>query len=163
MSFTSTGVVITVGNDPVVPKGMSACKGKYLANIIQPNIPDDYDTYWNGGTAENACKWGEIEPTRGEYNWSGADAAYNYVTERNMIFRYHAALWASQYPRWLLELSTEEAKAAIINHMKLIAERFPLTDQIDLLNEQLGNHQRDNQKFRELLGGQGTTEDDYES
>ena len=145
VSFTSVGVIITVGDDDVIPKGLSACKGKYLANIIQQNIPDNYDTYWIGGPNKKWCP-----------------NAYKYITERHMAFRYHAAIWASQYPRWLLELSTEDAKAAIINHMKLIAERFPLADQIDLLNEQLGNHQRDNQKFRELLGGPETTENDYD-
>ena len=78
-----------------------------------------------------------------------------------MSFRYHAGLWASQYPSWLLTLSTEEAKAAVVAHLKLIAERYPLADQIDLLNEQLGAHQKDNQKFRDLFGGKGTKENDY--
>ena len=160
-SFTSTGVIITVGTKDVTPKGMSAGKGKYLANIRQLSESVNYDQYWNGVTSENSCKWGSIEPTRGVYNWGNADLAYNYAKERNMMFRYHAGIWASQYPTWLLSLTTEEAKAAVVKHLTIIAARFPLADQIDLLNEQLYSHQRDNQKFRELLGGSGTKANDY--
>lgn len=161
VSFTSTGVIITVGSNDVISKGMSAGKGKYLANIRQPVESINYDKYWNGVTAENLCKWGSVEAIKDKYNWSGADSAYNYAKSRNMMFRYHAGVWASQYPAWLLKLTTEEAKAKVIEHLKNIAARFPLADQIDLLNEQLHKHQRDNQKLRDLFGGQGTKENDY--
>ncbi len=70
--------------------------------------------------------------------------------------------WALQYPRWLLTRSPKKAKVAIIKQMNFIAQRFPYADQIDLLNEQLDDHQSNNQKFRELLGGPGTTEIDYD-
>ena len=161
VSFTSTGVIVTVGAEDVQPLGLSAGKGKYLANIYQGSAPVNFTTYWNGLTSENACKWGSIEPNRGNYNWRGADAAYNFAKENHMVFRYHAGLWASQYPSWLLKLPMDEAKAAVVAHLKLIAERFPLADQIDLLNEQLGTHQKDNQKFRDLFGGPGTKEEDF--
>lgn len=161
VSFTSTGVLITVGTKEVTPKGISANKGKYLANIRQRSESFNYDGYWNGVTSENACKWGSVEATRGNYQWEGADQVYNYAKENNMMFRFHAAIWASQYPAWLLTLTTEEAKAAIVNHLKTIAARYPFADQIDLLNEQLRNHQKDNQKFRDLLGGKGTKNDDF--
>ena len=161
VSFTSVGVIVRVGANKVVPAGLSAGKGKYLANIYQSKDEPEYEKYWNGVTAENACKWGTIEPVRGEYKWENADKAYNYAVSRNMVFRYHAGVWASQYPQWLLTLSKEEARAEIIKYLNAIAERFPLADQIDLLNEQLFKHQKDNQKFRELLGGPGTKETDF--
>lgn len=161
VSFTSVGVIINVGAADVVAKGLSAGKGKYLANIFPARVGANYDTYWNGVTAENACKWGMVEAIRGQYTWQVADNAYKYATERNMIFRYHAGVWASQFPQWLVTLTTTEARAEVTRHLTAIAERFPLADQIDLLNEQLFKHQKDNQKFRELLGGPGTAENDY--
>jgi GH35 family endo-1,4-beta-xylanase len=161
VSFTSAGVIISAGSKEVASKGLSAGKGKYLANIRQYTESVNYDTYWNGVTAENACKWGSVEATRGQYNWDGADKAYNYAKERNMVFRYHAGVWASQYPQWLLPLTTDEARAEVVRYLTAIAARFPLADQIDLLNEQLLQHQKDNQKFRELLGGPGTKANDY--
>jgi GH35 family endo-1,4-beta-xylanase len=160
VSFSSVGVVVTVGTKNIVPAGLSAGKGKYLANIYQRS-DSNYARYWNGVTSENACKWGSVEAIRGQYQWEGADRAYNYAASGHMMFRYHAGIWASQYPQWLLTLTTEEARAEVVRHLTAIAERFPLADQIDLLNEQLFNHQKDNQKFRELLGGPGTAENDY--
>jgi len=160
-AFTSVGVIVNVGKAEVVAKGISAGKGKYLANIFPGRVGANYETYWNGVTAENACKWGMVEAARGQYTWQGADNAYNYAKERNMMFRYHAGVWASQFPQWLVTLTTDEARAEVTRHLTAIAERFPLADQIDLLNEQLFKHQKDNQKFRELLGGPGTKEQDY--
>lgn len=153
VSFTSVGVIITVGTNNVTQRGMSACKGKYLANIIagSPNV--NYNTFWNGVTAENACKWGSVEGTRNSFNWGGANTCYNYAKNNNLMFRYHAALWAAQYPSWLLNLSTADAKMETVQYMTAIAANFPLADQIDVLNEQVGNHQADNQKFRNLFGG----------
>jgi len=153
VAFTSVGVIITVGTADVTPRGMSANKGKYLANIIANSANINYNTYWNGVTAENSCKWGSVEGTRNIMNWNGADVSYNYAKNNNMMFRYHAALWAAQYPSWLLGLSTADARAEVVEYMKAIAARYPLIDQIDVLNEQLGNHQADNQKFRDLFSG----------
>jgi len=157
VSFTSTGVIITVGNSNVTPKGMSACKGKYLANIIPGAVQPKYNEYWNGVTAENNCKWGPVEGTRDQFNWNGADLCYNHAKNNNMMFRYHAGVWASQYPSWLTSLSTADAKAEVIEYLQAIAQRYPLTDQIDVLNEQLRSHQADNQKFRDLFGGATNT------
>jgi GH35 family endo-1,4-beta-xylanase len=161
VSFTSTNVIVTVGKDDVKNIGLSANKGKYLANIHQRRPSINYTTYWNGVTSENACKWESTEATRDVFTWGGADSSYNFAKNHHMLFRFHAALWASQYPKWLLNLTTEEAKEEVIENLKAIGERFPLADQIDVLNEQLSNHQRDNQKFRELFGGPGTKSNDY--
>jgi GH35 family endo-1,4-beta-xylanase len=153
VTFTSAGVVITVGTSNVTQRGMSACKGKYLANIISGSAQVNYNTYWNGVTAENSCKWGSVEGTRDVMNWNGADVAYNHAKNNKLMFRYHAAVWAAQYPKWILDLSTADARAEVVEYMEAISARYPLIDQIDVLNEQLGNHQADNQKFRNLLGG----------
>lgn len=153
VSFTSVGQIITVGANNVSPKGMSSCKGKYLANIIAGSPNTQFNTLWNGITSENSCKWGSVEGNRNVMNWGGADVSYNQAKNNNMMFRYHAAVWAAQYPSWILNLSTADAKAEIVQYMEAIAARYPLIDQIDVLNEQLGNHQADNQKFRNLLGG----------
>jgi GH35 family endo-1,4-beta-xylanase len=155
VSFTSVGNIITVGTNNVTQRGLSACKGKYLANIIagSPNV--NYNTYWNGVTAENSCKWGSVEGTRNSFNWGGADVCYNHAKNNNLVFRYHAAVWAAQYPGWLFtnNLTMAQARAEIVQYMEAIAARYPLMDQIDVLNEQLDNHQADNQKLRNLLGG----------
>ena len=153
VSFTSTGVIITVGSNSVTQSGMSACKGKYLANAIAntPNV--NYNAYWNGVTSENSCKWGSVENIRNTFNWTRANKCYNHAKENNLMFRYNAVVFASQYPAWLLLLKTEQAKTEVVEYMTAIADTFPLTDQIDVLNDQIGNHQANNQQFRNLFGG----------
>jgi len=89
VSFTSVGVIITVGTKDVKPMGLSAGKGKYVANIYQRSDGLNYDQYWNGVTSENSCKWETTEATRDQFNWQGADKAYAYATSRNIVFRYH--------------------------------------------------------------------------
>lgn len=163
VTFTSVGVVITVGTTNVTQRGMSACKGKYLANII-PNAPQiNYNTYWNGVTAENSCKWGPVEGTRDQFNWGGADVSYNHAKNNNMMFRYHALMWASQYPSWFKNLSSvAEAREEALEYMTAVAQRYPLTDQVDVINEQLAGHQTDNPVFERLLGGTGSTGYDWQ-
>jgi len=153
VSFTSTGVIITVGNEDVTPIGMSACKGKYLANTIAKAPPSNFNRYWNGVTSENGCIWQSVENIRNSFNWVNADVSYNYAKDHHLLFRYHAVIMAQQYPAWLPLLKTNDAKTEVVEYMTAIADHFPLADQVDVLNDQLGNHQANNQMFRNLFGG----------
>ena len=166
--FTSAGVIITVGITPVVSIGLSAGKGKYLANIIPSNVRSDFNNYWNGVTAENSCKWGSVESTRDAMNWTAADRAYNHAKNNYLPFRYHALAWGSQYPSWIKTLSPADFQAEMEEYMAAIAERFPLIDQIDVLNENMyintynkQEHAAGTPYFREGLGGAGETGYDW--
>lgn len=166
--FISAGVLITVGSSPVTRTGMSAGKGKYLANIIKSSVPADYNYYWNGVTAENSCKWGSVESNRDVMNWSTADKAYNHAKDNHMSFRYHAIVWGSQYPSWIVGLSPTDFQAEMEEYMAAIAERYPLIDQIDVLNENMyintwnkEEHAEGTPYFRDGLGGPGVTGYDW--
>lgn len=156
-TFTSVGVIITVGTNNVTQRGLSACKGKYMAGLHQNQFLVNFTQLFNGASTENACKWGSVEGTRDVFNWGGADKGYNDAMNNNMMFRYHAILWASQYPSWLFGLSTADARAEVVEYIKAVAARFPKADQVDVLNEQLFTHQKDNQKLRDLMSGKANT------
>jgi len=165
--FTSAGVVITVGNESSISAGLSAGKGKYLANINGFNR-SDYMTYWNGVTAENSCKWGSVEGTRDVMNWTNADKVYNYAKDNHLSFRYHALAWGSQYPLWIKDLSPAEFQAEMEEYMSAVAMRYPLIDQIDVLNENMylntwnkQEHAEGTPYFRAGLGGPGVTGYDW--
>lgn len=168
-TFTSAGVLLKVGQEPVTNKGISAGKGKYLANILAtPSARPDYLKLWNGVTAENAHKWGSIEGTRNQMNWWQADGIYNYAKDNNLMFRYHAIAWGSQYPRWLENLDPEEFQAEIEEYMSEMAKRYPYLDQIDVLNENMylntwngQEHAAGTPFFRAGLGGPGETGYDW--
>jgi GH35 family endo-1,4-beta-xylanase len=168
-TFTSSGVLFTVGQEPVISLGMSAGKGKYLGNILaSQNVRSDYLEYWNGVTAENAHKWGSIEGTRDQMNWWQADGIYNVAEDNHLMFRYHAIAWGSQYPRWIENLEPAEFQAEIEEYMAAIADRYPYMDQIDVLNENMHLNTWNDQEhaagtpyFREGLGGVGETGYDW--
>lgn len=168
-TFTSAGVLFSVGQEPVISKGMSAGKGKYLANILASStVRPDYLTYWNGVTAENAHKWGSIERTRDQMNWWQADGIYNFAQQNHLMFRYHAIAWGSQYPQWLENLEPEEFQAEIEEYMAEIAARYPHVDQFDVLNENMymntwngQEHAAGTPYFRAGLGGPGETGYDW--
>jgi Glycosyl hydrolase family 10/Bacterial Ig domain len=98
----SAGVKVVVGAAAPTARGLSANKGKYLANIIAGNVPQNYNTYWNGVTAENDCKWGSVERSRDVMSWTGADRSFNHAKNNNLMFRYHALAWGNQYPCWAI-------------------------------------------------------------
>jgi GH35 family endo-1,4-beta-xylanase len=168
-SFTSAGVLLKVGEEPVVSRGISAGKGKYLANILASStVRSDYLKYWNGVTAENAHKWGSVERVRNVMNWGQADNIYNFAKNNHLMFRYHAIAWGSQYPQWLEALEPDDFQAEIEEYMAAMAARYPYMDQIDVLNENLylntwnrQEHAAGTPYFRAGLGGPGETGYDW--
>lgn len=163
VSFTSAGQYVTAGTKDPTAIGMSAGRGKYLANIVASSPGQKYTEYWNGATAENACKWGSVEGTRDSYSWTGAEVVYNFAKNNNLMFRYHAIAWGNQTPAWLEGLQTNQTdfKAELEEYITLIASRYKYVDQVDVLNEQIGTHAPNTPWFRAGLGGAGTTGYDW--
>ena len=165
--FTSAGVIITVGTATQTSIGLSAGKGKYIANLNGYNR-SDFMNYWNGVTSENSCKWGSVEATRDVMNWTNADKAYNFAKNNHLSFRYHALVWGSQYPAWIKNLSPADFQAEVDEYMAAIAARYPLIDQIDVLNENIylnswdkKEHAEGTPYFRAGMGGPGVTGYDW--
>lgn len=52
-------------------------------------------------TPENEMKWQVVEPTRGTYDWSGADRLVRFAEGHRQLVRGHTLLWHSQLPDWL--------------------------------------------------------------
>jgi GH35 family endo-1,4-beta-xylanase len=175
---TSAGVIVTVGTTAALSQGLSACKGKYLGNIIAGAVPNNYSSLWNGITAENNTKWGVVESTRDVMNWAGANVAYNYAKNNHLMFRYHAFAWGNQFPTWAISandpvnpnnpnankllLSPVEFQEEMEEYMAAVATQFPNgIDQIDVLNENLRTHAPATAAFRTGLGGAGATGYDW--
>ena len=171
LAFTSAGVLLTVGADAVVKRGISAGKGKYLANVVgYGGVRSDFLQYWNGVTAENGSKWGVVEGTKDVMNWANSDVVYYLAESNNLSYRYHAIAWGSQYPSWIENLSTDVTafRAEMEEYMAAIAERYRYIDQLDVLNENLSintyngkEHAAGTPFFRAGLGGPGVTGYDW--
>lgn len=117
---------------------IAKCKGKYFGNVIGSSVPTTYSELWNQVTPENGTKWGVVEATKGEYDWTEADLCYNWAKENNALFKFHTFVWGSQMPDWVDSATTEELTESIENFMIAAAEHFePMggLDFIDVLNE----------------------------
>lgn len=126
---------------------------KFLGNIIPNDVPANFDTYWNQVTPENSGKWGSVEYSRNNMNWSNLDKAYNHAKNKGYPFKYHTFVWGSQEPSWITSLSQSNQKAEMEEFMQAVANRYADIDYIDVVNEAL--HAPSN--IREALGGSGTT------
>ena len=140
---------------------------KFLGNITTSYNVDagggvpKYYTLWNQITCENESKWSSVEGSRGNFNWSGADRAFNYAKQHNFTYKFHALVWGAQYPGWLDNLPAGERFAAMtnwFNHAKAQYETLPM---IDVVNEAVGMHQQGNPMIKETLGGGGKTGYDW--
>jgi GH35 family endo-1,4-beta-xylanase len=133
---------------------------KFLGNITtNGQIRSDFGTYWNQITAENECKWGSIEGTRGVYNFKGCNDAYMWAKNNGGHFKFHALVWGSQYPKWLESLSADDTKKAITDWFDAVKKQFPDLEMIDVVNEAIrtGTNQYHsgytNTKIIQALGG----------
>lgn len=133
---------------------------KFLGNITTNGaVRSDFGTYWNQITAENECKWGSVEGTRGTYNFKGCKDAYNWAKNNGGHFKFHALVWGSQYPNWLANLSTDDTKKAITAWFDAVKTNFPDLEMIDVVNEAIRTGTNsyhsgyEKTKIREALGG----------
>lgn len=140
---------------------------KFLGNITTRGGVDagngvpSYYTLWNQITCENESKWASVEGTKGSYNWSGADRAFNYAKNHNFTYKFHALVWGSQYPSWLENLSPKDRLSAMTKWFDKAKEKYNTLPMIDVVNEAVGNHQPGNPMMKETLGGGGKTGFDW--
>ena len=140
---------------------------KFLGNITtRGNVEagggvPSYYTLWNQITCENESKWSSVEGNRGNFNWTGAERAFNYAKQHNFTYKYHALVWGAQYPGWLESLSPKNRFAALTNWFDHAKAKFKTLPMIDVVNEAVGRHQDGNPMMKETLGGGGKTGYDW--
>jgi arabinoxylan arabinofuranohydrolase len=116
--------------------------GFFVGNITtNGQVRSDFIQYWDQITPENEGKWGQVEPNRDQYNWSGLDRAYNYAMQNNIPFKQHTFIWGAQAPTWINSLSATEQAAEIEEWIRDYCARYPRTAMIDVVNEAIPGHQ----------------------
>jgi len=129
---------------------------KFLGNVHSGGPPaPSFDTYWNQVSPENAGKWGSVEGSRDVYSWSGLDQAYNYALGRGIPYRHHCLVWGQQQPSWITSLDSASQAEEVEEWIRLVGERYPRIDFVDVVNEPLPGHNP--AQYRNALGGSGAT------
>ena len=146
---------------------VSTNPNKFLGNITTRGSVEagggvpSYYKLWNQITCENESKWSSVEGSRGNFNWGGANNAFNYAKQHNFTYKYHALVWGAQYPSWLESLSARERFAALTNWFDHAKAQYNTLPMIDVVNEAVGMHQQGNPMMKETLGGGGKTGYDW--
>lgn len=127
-------------------------KSKYLGSCAA-SIRSDFTKYWNQVTAENAGKWASVEGTRDVYNWAPLDNIYNFAVSNGIRYRHHNLVWGQQQPSWITSLDSATQRAQVEEWIRLVGERYPKMDFIDVVNEPLNAPAA----YKNALGGNGAT------
>ena len=125
--------------------------------------------------AENTMKPEPITPSEGIYNWSNADALFDYAEANDMKMRYHTLVWHSQTPNWLFldengnEMVDETNPEKRIANKELLLQRMRTyiteivnrykgrVDSWDVVNEVISDDPNDpdglrNSKWQQITG-----------
>ncbi|GAB3142587.1 endo-1,4-beta-xylanase [Micromonospora sonneratiae] len=140
LTATAVAAVVTLAAAVAVPtladaattlKSLADAKGKDIGFALDPNRLSETaykniaDTEFNLVVAENAMKWDATEPSRGSFNWSGADQVANYATTSGKRLYGHTLVWHSQLPDWVSNLtSATELRTAMVDHINGVAGRY---------------------------------------
>lgn len=81
---------------------------------------------FNTVTPENALKFNVLSPSRGEYDFSAADAVVHFAESHNMQVRGHPLLWYAQLPKWLVNAkpTRSELVEILISHVTRVVSRY---------------------------------------
>lgn len=154
----SPPVLIPIYEGPPLATG----KPKFLGCAYSTAQAENFESYWNKVTPENAGKWGSVEGTRDVMNWGALDAAYDLAKDNGFAFHFHVLIWGAQQPSWIDTLSDEDKLAEITEWFQAVADRYPDIEYLEVVNEPLPNHnppdgQSGRANYKSALGGNGST------
>src|SRR5262249_48286796 len=75
-------------------------------------------------TPEFEMKWGQIERVRGQRTYGPADAIVDFAAAHGMRVKGHALVWHGDSPAWLESLQSDEARAALQDHVRPTLARY---------------------------------------
>jgi endo-1,4-beta-xylanase len=140
---------------------------KFLGNVPGNDL-NVFANYWNQLTPGNEGKWGTVAGLQDttKWNWSGLDKYYNYAINNNLIFKDHNLIWGQQQPSWISGLDSAQQIKYIETWFRMVGQRYPKMDMIDVVNEPLSGHNPPdgtgtNANYIKALGGKGTTSWDW--
>ena len=121
--------------------GLADGAEKRLGNVVVDgqNIPDNFGTYWNSITTDNACTWGAVEKERGKYDFSKCTEVYGWSIANKVQFKFRNLLMGTHLPHWLNGLDVNETKEAVTAWFDEVAKRYPDIYQIEVVDGAVRN------------------------
>jgi len=152
--FTATAYDLTGNQASETVRALVAIDNQFFGTAVTTAADYvDIPAHFEQITPGNAGKWGSVEATRDQMNWTDLDTAYDYAEENGVVFKLHTLVWGQQQPAWIAGLSESEQLAEIDEWMGALAERYPNVKLIDVVNEPLHAPP----SYAAALGGAGET------
>lgn len=137
---------------------LTGINDKFFGTAV--DTANDYSqvtSYFNQITPGNAGKWGSVEATKDQMDWSKLDTAYQFAKTNGLKFKLHTLIWGQQQPSWITSLPVDQQAAEIEQWISLAAQRYPDVAMVDVVNEPLHAVPA----YNAALGGPGATGYDW--
>jgi endo-1,4-beta-xylanase len=166
LDYGLTGATSTVIDSSKFYKGPPLAQGstEFLGNVKDAYGDNNFANYWNQITPGNEGKWGSVAGAQdtASWNWSGLDTLYNYAQSHHLIFKDHNLIWGAQQPSWISGLDSATQYKYIETWIRMVGQRYPKIDMIDVVNEPLNGHNppdggNGRANYKNALGGNGAT------
>ncbi|KAI5894567.1 glycoside hydrolase family 10 protein [Schizophyllum commune H4-8] len=131
LSVARAGAVPTVRQNSGL-NDLFTAKGKlFWGNIGDSNTlninsnTDVIKSEFGALTPENSMKWESIEPTQGQFSFTGSDALVDFANKNCLLVRGHTLVWHSQLPAYVSAITDAKTlTAAIQSHISGVVGRY---------------------------------------
>jgi endo-1,4-beta-xylanase len=93
-------------------------------SLRDPNGAAVLARHFNLLVAENHMKWRFIHPAADRYAFDAADELIAFAQKNKMKVKGHAFIWHGATPRYLNDLSADDLRAALKDHIKTLMTRY---------------------------------------
>jgi endo-1,4-beta-xylanase len=93
-------------------------------------------------TSESQLKWDIVEPARGQYDWTSADALIGFAEANGQSLRGHTLVWHDALPGWLANgrFSPEQLRDLLREHIQAVVGRYKgRVSAWDVVNESIAD------------------------
>ncbi|NJP47367.1 endo-1,4-beta-xylanase [Actinacidiphila epipremni] len=121
------------GSDPAPLRALAQKAGIRIGTAVNSDALADEAPYeakvgseFSSVSPENVMKWDTVEPARGTYNYTQADALVSYAKAHGQLVRGHTLVWYNQLPSWVTsgDFTADQLRQVLHDHITSEVKHF---------------------------------------